>query len=251
MKILLVGATGYIGTEILDQCIKHNYIEQIYCLTRRTLERKYATNRKVTQVIHEDFSQFPDYLLDKLANYRIEGCIWCVGPANMKQYKNKEEAEKVQIHYPIQAANAFAAALATRLDPKAPPRSQKFPFRFIFMSAWGAEQNQFRSLWMWADSRKIKGAAEKGIFDIADNSDLMDGKRCFETIALRPGSVLAGGDAISTLVSEAVVPVIAVDRLAKCAIRTVLEGTGYPDKRILENKDCLGDDWAMINTLTL
>ena len=168
----------------------------------------------------------------------------------MEQFKNKEEAEQVGIHMPIQAANAFANALATQLDPKAPPGKQKFPFRFIFISGWGAEQNQFRSLWMWADSRKMKGAAEKGIFDIADNSELIEGKRCFEVIALRPGGVLAGGDAIGTLLSEAVMPYIAVDRLAKCAIKMALEGTGYPDMRILENKDCLGDDWGMINTLS-
>ena len=250
MKILLTGATGFIGTEILGQCIKHNYIEHIYCLTRRTLNAKFATHPKVTQVIHEDFSQYPEYLLDKLANYGVEGCIWALG-GQAQQFKNKEEAEQVGIHFPIQAANAFAADLATKLDPDAPPGKQKFPFRFIYMSGWGAEQNQFRSLWIWADTRKIKGAAEKGIFDVADTSEEVQGKRCFEAIALRPGGVMAGGDAISTLVSEAVVPCIAVDRLARCAIKMVLAGTGYPDKRTLENKECLGDGWAMVNSLTL
>lgn len=142
-------------------------------------------------------------------------------------------------------------SLATKLDPNAPPNKQKFPFRFVFISGWGAEQDQFRTLWMWSESRKIKGAAEKGVFDVADNSEMIGGKRCFEAIALRAGGVLAGGEAISTLLSEAVMPYIAVDRLAKCAIKMALEGTGYPDKRILENKDCLGDDWAMVNSLTI
>ena len=153
------------------------------------------------------------------------------------------------IQYPISAANAFASSIATMLDPSAPPNTQKFPFRFIFMSGWGAEQDQFRSLWMWADTRKIKGAAEKGLFDIADSSAEVQSKKCFEVIALRPGGVIAGGDAMSTLITEAVVPCIAVDRLAKCAIKMALQGTGFPTKRILENKDCLGDDWAMVNTL--
>jgi hypothetical protein len=248
MKVLLTGATGFIGTEIIDQCIKHNYISHVYCLTRKTLDPKYATHKKITQVIHEDFSQYPDYLLDKLANYGIEGCIWALGTKQV-QFKNKEEAETITIHYPIQAANAFAMKLATRLDPKAPPMKQKFPFRFVFISGYGAEQDQFRTLWMWSEWRKQKGALEKGVFDVADSSELMDGKRCFEAIALRAGGVIAGGEAIGTLVSEAVSPVIAVDRLAKCAIKIVMEGTGYPDKRILENKECLGDDWAMVNTL--
>lgn len=198
-------------------------------------------------MIHEDFSQYPQYLLDKLGNYGIEGCIWALGSkVDQTKSKNKEEAERVGIHFPIQAANAFAMALATKLDPNAKPGKQKFPFRFIFTSAWGAEQDQFRSLWVWAESRKIKGAAEKGIFDVADSSEEIKGKRCFEVIALRPGGVLAGGDAISTLMTEAVAPYIAVDRLAKCAIKMALEGTGS-EKRILENKECLGDDWAMVS----
>ena len=166
----------------------------------------------------------------------------------MTKFKNRDEAEVVMVHYTLSAANAFATELAVKLDPNAPPKKQKFPFRFIFMSAWGAEQDQFRSLWMWADSRKIKGAAEKGLFDIADNSTLIEGKRCFEVIALRAGGVVAKGDSISTLFSEAVAPYIGVDRLARCAIRQALEGTGSAEKRILENAQCLGDDWGMINT---
>ncbi|KAF2484498.1 hypothetical protein BDY17DRAFT_129826 [Neohortaea acidophila] len=248
MKILLTGATGFIGTEILEQSIKHNYIQHIYCLTRTELDPKYSTHPKVTQILHDDFSQYPDYLLDKLASYGVEGCIWTLG-RRYDKYADKSEAEKVEIHYRIQAANAFANALATKLDPNAPPMKQKFPFRFVFISGWGAEQNQFRTLWMYSDSRKTKGAAEKGIFDVADNSELLQGKRCFEAIALRVGAAIPGGDAISTLVSELVAPYIAVDRLGKCAIRIVMQGTGIEGKRTLENKECLGDDWAMVNSL--
>ena len=40
MKIVLTGATGNVGTEVLDQAIAHNYIEHIYCITRKPLDRK-------------------------------------------------------------------------------------------------------------------------------------------------------------------------------------------------------------------
>ena len=249
MKILLCGATGFIGTEVLSQAIKHNYVSHVYVLTRKELDKKFATNKKVTQIIHEDFGQYPEYLLSKLANYGIEGCIWCIGRRTIEDFKDKAEAERVSIHYPLQAANAFAIALATQLDPNAPPMKQKFPFRFVFISGAGAEQDQFRSLWVWADSRKMKGAMEKGVFDVADNSELIEGKRCLEAIALRPGGVLLGGERTVTLLSESVAPYIAVDRLARCAIRTAMEGS--EGKSILENKDCLGDDWGMINSLTI
>ena len=153
-------------------------------------------------------------------------------------------------NYPVQAAEALAKKIATTLSPSAMPK-KKFPFRFVFMSSWGAEQNQFRTLWIWSDSRKLKGAAEKGLFDVAEGSQEIMGHKCFEVLSLRPGGVLAKSESAGTLLWEATVPSVTVDRLAKCAIRTVLEGSGEPNKKILENVDCLGSDWANINTLSI
>ena len=155
MRILLCGATGYIGSEILTQLVEHNYVTHVYCLGRKPIDPKYASHKRVTQIDHEDFGEYPQYLIDKLVNYGIEGCIWCLGRP-YKKFATKEEAERVEAHFPVQAAEAFAKGLAPHLDPDAPPNKQKFPFRFVFISAWGAEQDQFRSLWMWNDSRKIK-----------------------------------------------------------------------------------------------
>lgn len=253
MKIVLAGATGFIGKEVLEQCIAHNYIEHIYCLTRKPLDQKYFQGKrghKVTEIIHDNYEEYPESLLRRLRDEGVDGAIWALGAVRIQQYKTLEEAQRVGINYPIQAAEAFAKGLATALSPQLMPK-KKFPFRFIFMSGWGAEQNQFRSLWIWNDSRKIKGAAEKGLFDVVEHSEEIQGHKCFEVIALRPGQVIARGDAIGTLLWEATVPSIAVDRLAMCAIKMALMGTGDEKKQILENKECLGDDWALVNTLTI
>ncbi|KAK4548439.1 hypothetical protein LTR36_009349 [Oleoguttula mirabilis] len=253
MKIVLAGSTGFIGKEILDQCVAHNYIEQIFCLTRKPLDQSYFKGKrghKVTEIIHDNYEEYPDSLLRRLRDEGVDGCIWALGGTGgrIDQYKSLEEAQRVGINYPIQAAEAFAKQLATALSPQLMPK-KKFPFRFVFVSGWGAEQNQFRKLWIWNDSRHIKGAAEKGLFDVADNSDEVQGHKCFEVIALRPGQVIRGGDAAGTLLWEATVPSIAVDRLAMRAIKMALAGTGDEKKKILENKECLGEGWALINTL--
>ena len=169
MKILLVGATGFIGTEVLKQCIAHNYIEKIYCLTRKSLDQKYFQGKrgeKVVEILHDDYEKYPDSLLRRLRDEGVEGCIWALGNNKIESYKNLEEAQRVGINYPIQAAEAFAKELATALTPQNMPK-KKFPFRFIFVSGWGAEQDSNRALWFWNDSRKIKGAAEKGLFDLS------------------------------------------------------------------------------------
>jgi hypothetical protein len=56
-------------------------------------------------------------------------------------------------------------------------------------------------MWMIGEVWRIKGAAEKALFDVANNSPLVNGHRCFAVIALRPGSVLAAGDATGTVLT--------------------------------------------------
>ncbi|EMC97332.1 hypothetical protein BAUCODRAFT_68197 [Baudoinia panamericana UAMH 10762] len=158
MKIVLTGATGLIGSEVLDQCIAHNYIERIFVITRKPLDQKYygkAAKGKVTEIIHDNFEEYPEALLRRLRDEGVEGCIWALG-RRYENFKSKEEAEKVTITYPMKAAEAFAKELATALSPQRMPKA-KFPFRFIFLSVWGAEQDQNRGLWAWSDWRKTKG----------------------------------------------------------------------------------------------
>lgn len=156
MKIILTGATGYIGTEILNQSLKHKWVEHVYCIVRRPLDPKFFSNPKVTELIHDSFSQYPASLLEYLKSEGVDGCIWCLGSNRHPDPKKKDEEDKVGISYPVTAAEAFAGFLATALSPDLRPR-KKFPFRFVYMSAWGAEQDQSRSLWMWNDWRKQKG----------------------------------------------------------------------------------------------
>ncbi|KAK5116759.1 hypothetical protein LTR62_007433 [Meristemomyces frigidus] len=251
MKIILTGATGFIGTEVLDQAIAHNYIEHIYCITRKPLDRKYfakSAKGKVTELLHDNFGNYEDSTMQFLKEAGVEGCIWCLGPNTHPDATKRAEEEKVRISYPVAAAEVFSGYLATALSPQFMPK-RKFPFRFVFLSAYAAEQDQFRGLWYWSDWRKMKGAAEKGLFDVADHSETIQGHKCFESIVLRPGQVIKAGDAIGTILWEATVPSISVDRIAKAALRAALTGTGDEKKRILENKECLGDDWAMVNTL--
>jgi hypothetical protein len=146
---------------------------------------------------------------------------------------------------------AAAEAFASRLSPSAAEISQSknkrgVAFRFVYMSMAGAEQNPFASLWWSADSRRIKGAAEKGLFEFADSRQ----PGTFDAFSLRLGKVLAGGQSVYNLVTMGSSQSIADNLAAKCAINTVLDGrTKQEGGRILENADCLGDDWAQINSL--
>lgn len=252
MKLLIVGSTGFIGTEVLTQALKNPYITHIFALTRTELPKAIVAHPKVTQLLHQDYDTYPAHILSELKDAGVEACVWALG-GKISDYKTLEEAQRVGISYPIQAAEAFARDLATGLKPGIASKSSKIkeprlPFRFVFVSGWGAEQNQFRTLWVYSSSRKIKGAAEKGLFDVADQVAEVDGVKIFEVIALRPGAVVTAGSSATTLIGEGVGGCIAVDRLAKCCIDTALEG-GKDGKKIMENGDCLGSDWAQGNSL--
>ena len=276
MKVILAGSTGFVGSEILSQLIAHNYVNHIYLLTRRPHpDPKVNSSKKITQILHEDFESYPESLVQRFRDEGVEACIWCLG-GPVASFKSIDEARKVGVNFPAAAAEAFNDGIAKHMEPypgypeKSPaPGQKRFPFRFIFISGWGAEQDQFKRLWMYSESRKIKGAAEKALFDVvssAEEKPLNPGNgsdakvnmrintgeqhKCFEVVALRPGGVLKGDtEGMMTVVTEAVVPSIAVQRLAKSAIKVAFHGAA--GKTILENKDCLGEDWAMVNSFMM
>jgi len=74
MKVILAGATGFIGGETLRQCIAHDSVTSILVLTRRELPKELSTSSKVTTIIQDDFMTYSDTVLTQLAG--AESCIW-------------------------------------------------------------------------------------------------------------------------------------------------------------------------------
>ena len=76
MKIILAGSTGFIGREVLQQCLRHPSITNIIALSRRDLPAdltgKYGS--KLHVVIMNDWLSYSDAVLEELRG--AEGCIW-------------------------------------------------------------------------------------------------------------------------------------------------------------------------------
>lgn len=146
---------------------------------------------------------------------------------------------------PVIAAEAFQTELATQgLDR---------PFRFVYFSVTGAEQDQFRGLWARAQTRKMKGAAERALFEVAER-DAGDAERLFEVYCLRLGRVLEGGQTMGNVLTEAVSSSVTLERVAKKSLEVVMYGCRDGEgrsKKIVENAEVLGEDWAEVNALTM
>jgi len=88
MKLILTGSTGMIGAAVLRKCISDTTITKVYALTRRPLSEDLTSNNKVKNIIHEDFSQYPDELLAQLEG--ADSCIWSIGVTPRKGKDNAE-----------------------------------------------------------------------------------------------------------------------------------------------------------------
>ena len=139
MKVILTGATGFIGAEVLRQCLQSPSITSIFALSRRQLPDEVSRNTKLKVIIMTDFKSYPDTLLGDLAG--AEACIWSLG---VPQGTHESEVE-----YPMAAINAFVTSLAPQLH-------HGKRFRFVYVSGMLSERDQEKKLWIAQGPRRYK-----------------------------------------------------------------------------------------------
>lgn len=74
MKVILGGATGNAGRQALKYCLQEDRITWVVVLSRKSLPNEVTNNPKVEVVLHDDFTQYPASILDKLKG--AEACVW-------------------------------------------------------------------------------------------------------------------------------------------------------------------------------
>jgi uncharacterized protein YbjT (DUF2867 family) len=74
MKVIVTGATGLIGSEVLAQALRHPGVTQVVALTRRQLPAHLAAHDKLATVLIDDFEQYPEEVMKKLEG--AGGCAW-------------------------------------------------------------------------------------------------------------------------------------------------------------------------------
>ncbi|GLB06535.1 hypothetical protein AtubIFM57258_001845 [Aspergillus tubingensis] len=218
MKIILTGSTGFIGHEILTQCLRDPHTTSIIALSRRPLP---TNNPKLTVKLVYDFLTYPESLLQELRG--AEACIWAIG---VNRTQDTETARRINVEYTMAAMRAFGTHLSSSVEGGGKK------FRFVYLSGGMSERDQSRSLWMAGETRKIRGQVENALTDYEK-----DNNSSVEVFIARPGMVLARGMSLRTLVFG-IGPSIWVDDLAKVLVDVAVKGD-EDGERVLENERML------------
>lgn len=137
MKIVVTGATGLVGAEVVRQAITDKSISEIILLTRSQPEIKHP---KITVALHSDFSNYAG-----LENHFINAnaLIWCLGISQTQV--SKQQYEVITFDY-----TKACAIFCKQVNPN---------IYFVFVSGDGADRTEKnRTLFS-----RIKGKAENAL----------------------------------------------------------------------------------------
>ncbi|KAH7022080.1 nucleoside-diphosphate-sugar epimerase [Ilyonectria destructans] len=125
MHLILTGATGLVGSGVLQAMLASKEISKVSILSRRAVPAA-SNNPKVNVIIHQDFENYEPQVLSQLQG--ANGVVWALGISALKV--TKEDYVKITRDWPLASAKGFADLA---------PDGQAF--RFIYVSGGGATQN--------------------------------------------------------------------------------------------------------------
>lgn len=137
MKIIVTGATGMAGSEVIRQAIPDPQIDEVTAIVRRPMQLR---DPKIREVIHENFLDYSG--LEEVFKSN-DACIWCLGISQTQV--SKEMYVTITYEYAIAAAAAML-----RSNPG---------INFVFLSGDGADNSE-KSSTLFA---KVKGKTENGL----------------------------------------------------------------------------------------
>lgn len=139
MRLILTGATGFVGGEVLDQALKDPSIGRVTVLTRRPLGR---TAPKLKEIVLRNFLDYSSVRNDLQA----DACIWCLGVSQTQV--SRDEYVKITYDYAMRAAEAMFA-----VNPE---------LNFCFLSGARADHEEKSRVYYG----KIKGRTERELLKL-------------------------------------------------------------------------------------
>ena len=137
MKIIITGATGMVGSEVLRQAIADKAVESITVIVRRPVD---IAHPKLKTILHQDFLDYTP-LVDEFKNN--DALVWCLGIS--QNVVSKEEYIRITFDYTVAAAESVVKTNSS--------------LAFLFLSGRGADNSENTKLLFG----KIKGRTENAL----------------------------------------------------------------------------------------
>lgn len=140
MRIIITGATGMVGSEVIRQAIMDDEISEITAIVRRPLS---INHPKLKTLLHKNFLDYSN-LREVFKNN--DACLWCLGIS--QNAVSKDEYIKITYDYAIAASTEMLAA-----NPS---------IQFLFLSGEGAASDE-KSRFLFG---RIKGKTENALLKL-------------------------------------------------------------------------------------
>lgn len=213
MKIIVTGATGTAGMEVIRQAIQDKDVNEITAISRNPAPLK---DPKLRQIIHQNYLNYEDILQEFSS---CDALIWCLGISQSQV--SKKVYEQITYDYTIAAAKALLTS-----NPNA---------TFVFLSGAGSDTTeQSRTLFA-----RIKGKTENELHRLTGLKLIIARPAGIKPIHKNPNMPFLYKLFLPLFpIIEWLSPnsVIASDILAKALIKLAKNGSASP---LVENKELL------------
>ncbi|CEQ40598.1 SPOSA6832_02220, partial [Sporobolomyces salmonicolor] len=171
MRLVLTGATGTAGSEVLRQALLNPAVTGVTVISRRPLPPHVdpsPSNPKLKVILHKDFTgvfssahfalqpdayvflfsapAYPPELLQQLEGH--DACIWALGRTSNGM--SEADYSVITYDYALAAAKAFSTL----------PKSNDKKLVFAYLSGAGTDQREGKA---WQMFGRVKGRAEKDL----------------------------------------------------------------------------------------
>ncbi|KAH8678206.1 hypothetical protein BX600DRAFT_451685 [Xylariales sp. PMI_506] len=223
MKLIITGATGYLGGELVRQSLRSPHISSVIALARQPVPvEDTAHAAKLKSVIIKDYAVYPDDVKKELAG--ADACIWTVAitPSKSKAYQFSEVKRVCQ----------ESTILGLKAMQEAEPGK---PFRFLYVSGVAAERDQTKKPMLMGEYSLMRGETENQVLAIAAASG-----GAVEASVAKPGLITSENHGLlrkaQTLLMKVTiaVPTVDVQVMAAAMLDQVVNGF---EKDPLMNED--------------
>ncbi|KAH6668965.1 nucleoside-diphosphate-sugar epimeras-like protein [Halenospora varia] len=220
MKVILTGATGFIGGEVLTQCLSNTTITSLIILSRRPIEHL-SSHPKAKVIIMSDFKSYPESVIREISD--ADACIWAMGT-----YDGKFD---VEVEYPT----AFAKAI---LQGK---KGGSERFRYVHLGGAFTVEDQEKTLWFLPTARRGRGLGEFTMRKFAQENGCEEN---WETVIVKPGGVLKKD--VLKFLPQAIMDYIGAIRSDECAASMIDVALNGSKDGVLKNRAMLDNGRAFL-----